>query len=266
MNPPVIDFHTHAFPDPVAAKAVPALEQAGNMKATSDGTIQGLLASMDSCGITASVICSIATRVNQFAAILQWSEKIRSKRIIPLPSLHPDDPDLVEHIHQISDQGFIGIKLHPYYQNFYLAENRLDRLYAALTDCNLLLVVHSGFDIAYPQTRRTDPEQVLLLLKKFPRLRLITTHLGGWQDWHEVERLLIGKPIHMEISFALNYLNRSQARKLLTSHPADYLLFGSDTPWVDQSTYLQQLQQLKLPPALYEKIVWKNGEKILQTS
>jgi predicted TIM-barrel fold metal-dependent hydrolase len=259
----IIDFHTHAFPDTIAVRAVPALEKAGNVQASTNGTVNGLLASMDRAGISCSVICSIATRVEQFASILDWSRQIRSERIIPLPSVHPEDPDLVPHLRAIAGAGFVGIKLHPYYQHFYLAEQRLDTLYGSLEDLGLLLVVHSGFDIAYPRDRRSDPAQVEQVLEKFPGLRLVTTHLGGWDDWDEVERLLIGKPVYMDISFALQFLTPNRARQMLTSHPSDYILFGSDSPWTDQSGYLQRLQNLELGEELQEKILGKNAEKLL---
>lgn len=259
----IIDFHTHAFPDAVAARAIPSLEQAGGIKAATDGTIRGLLASMDKAGIATSVICSIATKIEQFQSILDWSVSVQSERIIPLPSVHPYDPELVKHIKSIKDSGCKGIKLHPYYQDFFLAEKRLDPLYKAVVDSNLLLVVHSGFDIAYPRTRRTDPDQFIRVIEKFPQLRIVSTHMGGWDDWREVERLLIGKPVYLEISFALNYLSPARARRMLMAHPADYLLFGSDSPWVDQSAYLEKLGELQLDHSLYEKIVRKNGERLL---
>jgi hypothetical protein len=40
--------------------------------------------------------------------------------------------------------------------------------------------------------------------------------------------MLIGKNIYMEISFALNFLTPKQAREMITSHPPDYILFGTD--------------------------------------
>ncbi len=260
----IIDFHTHAFPDPVAARAIPSLEEAGKILACTDGTSTGLLASMDRAGIEHSVICSIATRVEQFQPILEWSKQIRSSRIIPLPSIHPEDPKLIDHLQTICEEGFSGIKLHPYYQNFFLAEDRLDPLYRAATEYGLMVVVHSGFDIAYPRIRRTDPQQALQVLQKFPELRLITTHFGGWDDWREVERLLIGRPIYMEISFALDFLEPEQVRTLINAHPADYLLFGTDSPWVDQGQYLQKLAALELDKALFDKIVSKNAATILR--
>ena len=259
----IIDFHTHAFPDPVAAKAVPSLEKAGKVKAHTDGTCSGLLASMDRAGIDASVICSIATRVEQFQAILDWSGQVRSRRLIPFPSVHPEDPLLVQHIRAIKKQGFAGIKLHPYYQDFYLGEDKMEELYRAVVDNDLLLVMHTGFDIAYPRIRRADPVQVVQVMDRFSDLKLVTTHLGGWDDWQEVQRLIIGKPIYMEISFALDFLSQQQARDLITAHPPDYILFGTDSPWADQATCLQQLQALDLEKELLEQIVRKNGERLL---
>lgn len=259
----IIDFHTHAFPEAVAAHAVPALEKAGNVQASTDGTAAGLLASMDRAGIDCSVICSIATRVEQFQPILDWSGKIRSRRLVPLPSVHPQDPELAAHVTMIKEQGFIGIKMHPYYQDFYLSEERMSGLYKAVLDNDLLLVLHNGFDIAYPRKRRTDPAQVVQLLQAFPGLKLVTTHLGGWDDWDEVERLLIGRPLYMEISFALKYLSPARARTLITSHPAGYILFGTDSPWVDQLEYLQLLQALELDEELLNRIVRENGLALL---
>jgi len=76
----IIDIHTHAFPDHIAAAAIPALEKEGDIKAYLNGTVSALLASMDRSGFDQSVLCSIATRPEQFASILDWSKAIRSLR------------------------------------------------------------------------------------------------------------------------------------------------------------------------------------------
>ncbi len=262
----IIDFHTHAFPDHIAAHALSSLEKQGNITAFTDGTCSGLTASMSRAGIARSVICSIATRVEHFKPILEWSKQIRSNTLIPLPSVHPLDPQLDNHIRNIKEQGFVGIKVHPYYQDFFLAERRMDSLYRAVIEHDLLLVTHTGFDIAYPRTRRCDPDQVRAVLKKFPDLKLITTHLGGWDDWQEVERLLIGRPVYMEISFALEFLSPARMRQMLTAHPAEYLLFGTDSPWQDQTACLRKLEFLNLSKTLMDKMLHSNGTKLLLNS
>ena len=97
----IIDFHAHAFPDEVAASAIPYLEEEGDVKANHDGRIASLLDLMDRDGVEKSVICCIATRPSQFKSIMGWSKQISSERIIPFPSFHPEDPHAVEHISQV---------------------------------------------------------------------------------------------------------------------------------------------------------------------
>lgn len=258
----IIDFHTHAFPDHLAASAIPHLEAEGNIKAFCNGTTSDLLRSMDRAGIDKSVICSIATRPHQFNSILDWSENIRSERLIPLPSVHPDAENLEEQIRIIAREGFIGIKLHPYYQNFRIDEDRLSVLYQLLIRYNLLVVMHTGFDIAFPRTDLCSPIRILNIVEKFPELKLITTHLGSWDDWDRVQELLIGKPIYMEISYALDFLDPQVAREMIINHPAQYILFGSDSPWSDQKNTLDLLEILDLEPILFDRITGGNAEQL----
>ena len=256
----IIDFHTHAFPDELAAKAIPYLEEEGNVKAFLNGTIDGLLRSMDRAGIDKSVICSIATRPRQFRSILDWSRTVRSDRIIPLPSIHPESTDLEEQIRIIAEEGFIGIKLHPYYQDFCIDDDMLTVLYGSLIRHNLLVVMHTGFDIAFPRTDLCGPPRILRVLDRFPALKLITTHLGSWDDWDKVRKMLIGKPIYMEISYALDFLDPQIAREMIINHPAEYVLFGSDSPWSDQKNTLHLLERLDLDPVLFDRITRINAE------
>ena len=124
----IIDFHTHAFPDAVAAKAIPALAKEGNVKAHTEGTAESLLASMDRAGIHTSVICSIATRPAQFEPILAWSKSIQSPRLVPLPSIHPADTDAAAKVFQLKSEGFSGVKIIQRLKKLNLNQERLNRI------------------------------------------------------------------------------------------------------------------------------------------
>lgn len=259
----IIDFHTHAFPDELAARAMQTLQAHCDVKAHLDGKVSSLLASMDICGIEKSVVCSIATKPSQFEPIFEWSRKIQSDRIIPLPSIHPDDPKCVEQIEMIKAAGFTGIKMHPFYQNFFLDEPRMLPIYEKMSDANLFLMMHTGFDIAFDRIRRCDPAKILYVIEKFGGLKLITTHLGSWEDWNEVQRLLIGKPVYMEISMTLDYIDSEIAKNMLIAHPAEYLLFGTDSPWTNQQNTLNLLKNLKLGSERENLILRGNAMRLL---
>ena len=259
----IIDFHTHAFPDAIAPKAISALEQGCGEKAHLDGTVAGLLRSMDANGIEKAVIANIATKPAQFEPIMKWSDQIRSERIIPFASVHPDDPQRLENISRITQAGFKGIKLHPYYQNFLIDEPRMYEMYARIEELGLICLVHTGFDIAFERIKRADPARIAKIGTDFPNLKFISTHLGAWEDWDDTKRLLLGKPIYIEISLSLEFLNTEKAKEMLSLHPPEYLLFGSDSPWGDQKNALEMLGNLGFDEKFYELILRNNALKLL---
>lgn len=259
----IIDFHTHAFPDAVAEKAIPFLEEKGGISAYLDGKVSSLLKSMDRAGIDKSVVCSIATKPAQFTPILEWSKSIASERLIPFPSLHPDDPAAVERVRIVKKEGFKGIKLHPYYQEFDMDEERMFPIYEKLEEYGLILVSHTGFDFAFPRVRKCEPKRIVKVLAKFPRLKLVTTHLGGWEDWEEVKKHLLGKPVYMEISFSLEFMEKEKAREILTMHPEEYLLFGTDSPWGNQEKTLESLLTLGIGQGRENLILSGNAKRLL---
>ncbi len=261
----IIDFHAHAFPDQVAASAIPYLEEEGDVKANHDGRISSLLAIMDREGVEKSVICCIATNPSQFDSIISWSRQVRSERIIPFPSFHPDDPESLTHIVQIKNEGFKGIKMHPYYQKFFLDDRKMFPAYEKINELGLILVMHTGFDIAFPRIRRCDPQQILNVMKQFPELKMVTTHLGAWQQWAEVEELLAGRNIYMDISYTLDQIDPRTARRIILKHPKEYILFGTDSPWSGPQETYKHLQALELGDEREELILRKNGLALLDS-
>ena len=260
----IIDFHTHAFPDNLAEKAIKTLEEEGGIKAHLNGKISSLISSMDTCSIEKSIVCSIATKPSQFDSILKWSREIKSDRIIPFPSFHPQDSEFAERISQIKNEGFKGIKFHPYYQNFTIDEEYLFPIYEKICREGLLLVMHTGFDFAFPFIRKADPQRIVKIKEEFPELKLVTTHLGSWQDWENVEKFIVGKRIYMEISFSLEFLKENIVKRIIVNHPEGYVLFGTDSPWTDQKQSLDLLRKLQLGEEKEKRILRDNAVKLLR--
>ena len=261
----IIDFHTHAFPDSLADRAILFLEGQGHAKAKLDGKISSLLRSMDEAGIEKSVVCSIVTKPEQYVPVFKWSGEIASDRIVPFPSVHPADPMARDRVRAIFEAGFLGLKLHPYYQSFDLDEEKAFPIYEAAQECGILLLCHTGFDLAYPRDRRCDPARIARVLREFPKLRLVTTHLGAWEDWEEVRKHLLGKPIPMETSFSIGYMGKQQVAAFLLGHPKEYILFGTDSPWAGQKESIEELRSLGLPSELEQRILFQNAERLLDS-
>ena len=237
--------------------------EVGNAKGFTDGTVGGLLRSMDAAGVEKSVICSIATKAEQFAPVLKWSLGIASDRLIPLASVHPVASDVVDQVREIKASGLKGIKIHPYYQGFDLADEVLSPFYEAVVETGLVLVSHTGFDIAFPRDRKADSDRILEVLARYPGLKFLATHFGAWSDWDDVESKLIGKPVNMEISLTLEFLPPERVRRMVLAHPADRLFFGSDSPWGTPKDLLALVRGLNLPDPLMARLLSGNALQLL---
>jgi predicted TIM-barrel fold metal-dependent hydrolase len=260
---PAVDFHVHAFTDELAPRAISRIEGLSRITSVLDGKLDSLMASMDAAGIEQSVILSIATKPAQFSSILAWSRNIASKRIIPFLSVSPADPQARDNVRLAAEEGFRGLKFHPYYQDFDLDDEAMDPVYAAMEERGLICVSHTGFDHAFPFVRRADPARVLRVLKRFPRLAFVATHLGAWRDWELAEAQLPGANLWIDTSYSLEFMPREDARRLILCFPPDRVLFGSDSPWADQGRSLALLKSLSLDTSREEAILSGNARALL---
>ena len=256
-------MHAHAFPDALASRAVAHLAAKAGVVPALDGTVGALLASMDRAGIAAAAICSIATEPSQFRAILRWSASIASDRIVPFVSVHPGSSEALEQVREAAAAGFRGVKLHPEYQDFFVDDPGLAPLYRELEAQRLVALFHAGHDIGFPDSDRAAPARFLSVHRAFPGLRLVASHLGGFRRWREVADCLVGSGVWLDTSYTLGHVPGDLLREILLGHRADRLLFGTDSPWVDQRTAIDEFRALALPPALEARILGGNARELL---
>jgi uncharacterized protein len=254
----IIDIHTHAFPDSIAEKAMSALtENSGDYKPFIGGTINDLLKSMGNSNIDAAFIANIATKPEQFEPIMKWSKSIQTNKIIPLGSVHPKSANLKNEIALIKESNFPGIKLHPMYQDFEIDDKKIYPLYEYASQSNLFILIHSGYDIAFPGNENASPNKILNVIKDFPDLKIIAAHLGGWRSWDKVVEYLVGKNVYFDTSF-IHEVDDETIYKIFNNHDSNLILFGTDSPWLDQKREVENIFKLKINDELKEKIFFKN--------
>ena len=259
----IVDFHTHAFPDKLAARAIAHLERQGGIHASLDGTVGALLDSMDRAGIAAAVVCSIATDPAQFGAILRWSSAIAGPRLIPFPSVHPAATDPASEVGLIAAAGFLGVKLHPEYQQFHIDDPGLAPLYGALEKAGLIALFHAGHDIGFPDSERAAPQRILAVHRAFPSLKIVAAHLGGYRRWEEVAAHLLGSGVWLDTCYAIGHVPERLLREILGGHRPDRILFGSDSPWTDQAAEIARIRALGLSSECTELILGGAARSLL---
>ena len=263
-----IDFHTHCFPDALAAKALPVLAAAGNIPPALDGTLAALEASMAEAGVDRSVMLQIAVKPTQNKTVNNWAiERLAlNPRVIPFGSVHPLSDDWRAELDRLAEAGVKGVKFHPEYQQVYVNDPLMLPIYDKLSALGLVAVFHAGADIGVPPPIHSRPEHFAAAVERLPRGRTVLAHFGGWKLWDDVERHLAGSHVFMDTSFCGRYMAPEKMRSLIEKHGADKFLFGSDSPWAPQTEALDDIKSLRLAPDDEAAILGGNAERLLGIS
>ncbi len=263
----IIDFHTHIFPDKIAKQAMDALAaESGDYRPCTDGTLKGLTDSMERANISASLVANIATRPNQMQSIFEFSKQIKSKSIHPLVSFHPsnDTYEVEELLGDAHQFGIRGVKMHPMYQNFDIDNKYMYGFYELIAGMGLLIMFHTGFDMAFPGNTQADVERVKKIANWFKDLTIVCTHVGGWKQWDRISCLSNCQNVYTETSLTLTEISDDEFVRALSFFDEDRILFGTDSPWSDQKEMLERTLRLKISDGLKEKMMYKNAAGLLR--
>lgn len=228
-----------------------------------DGTLGDMLRLMDRHGVEAAVLASIATKPTQAAPILQWSLQVRSPRVFPFGSAHPDSSTVAADVAAIRDAGLKGVKLHPLYQNFAVDDPRVFPLYDAIQQNDLVLLCHAGYDIGFGNVDLAAPQRFLAILDNFPKLRMVMAHLGGWKYYDRFLETICGRDVWIDTSFAAGYCTEAQRAAILSRHDSDRIVFASDSPWGGMSLQIEFVEGFPVSDELREKIFYHNAARLL---
>ena len=259
-----IDFHTHIYPDHVASKTVSAVRERALIDVYTDGTLEGLKRSMEAAGIDLSVVAAVATKPEQVPSIQQWLTAIRQPGIEPLAAMHPADPLSSAQIKMLRQEGFRGFKLHPDYQDFFVDDPRMFSLYEAVAAEGMFILFHAGVDRGLPHPVHGAPKRLATAHEAVPGLCMVVAHLGGEEAYEETALHLLGKDLYFDTSFVLRKMPATYCERFFKEHPADRLVFASDSPWTDQGEELQFLLRLPyLSESDKDKICFSNADRLL---
>ncbi len=259
----IIDFHTHAFPEKIAGRAMEKLSHAsGGLVPQTDGTIDGLKNVMKADGIDKAVALAIATNEKQQRSVNDFIISQECNEIIPFGSVFPDAPDAIEELERISALGVKGIKLHPEYQQFFVDDEKMKPLYKKISELGLIVLFHAGEDFGYPAPYHATPER-LRNAAKWIDSPMVCAHWGASCMGEDVLKYLCDIPVYFDTAFGYGTMPKDRAQRILEKKGADYILFGSDCPWHSPSWDVRMIESLDVSESDKEKIYHLNAEKLL---
>ena len=260
----MIDFHTHIFPEKIAESTISYLSGIIEKKPSFNGMQDGLLASMEEAGISCSVILPVVTKPSQFDSVNQYAARFLDGRLISFAGIHPEDADYKSKLRSLRENGFRGIKFHPDYQGVYFNDIRFKRIVECATENDLIVSVHAGIDPLSPNEVHCTPQMAAELIEDVAPTKLVLAHFGGHMMYDDVEKYLVGKHVYFDTGVMLDTIEESQFLRIVRTHGADKILFGTDGPWAGQKAYVKRMREIAFTEEEREMIFEGNAKRLLR--
>ena len=250
----IADAHCHIYPGKIAEKATAAVGAFYGAGMTTPGYPHALIESGEKIGVSHYLVCSVATKPEQSAAINDFiALKCKTyPQFLGFAALHPLQTDWNEEITRCLGLGLRGVKFHPDFQGFNIDEPAMLPVYERLREENMPILFHMGDD----RFDFSAPRRLAALLRALPGLRVIAAHFGGYQAWDEAERELGGLDVVFDTSSSLWKLSRERALRLVRAYGPERLMFGTDFPMWDHEGELTRFFSLGLTDAENERILY----------
>ena len=249
----VIDFHTHIFPDKIAEKTIAHLSALGGISPFSDGTKAGLLSKMEEAGVDVAVTLPVITNPKQFESVNRYAKEINeefsseARKLISFAGIHPLCEDIEGKMKKIKEDGFLGVKIHPDYQETFINDSAYIKIGECAKEYDLILITHAGVDVAYRGCPvRCAPNLALEFIRNVKHKKTVFAHLGGAEMADDVIKYLAGEDVYFDTAYVLRYTSCEIFKKILNIHGADKILFASDSPWSDIKNDVEILKAFSL--------------------
>jgi uncharacterized protein len=253
----IIDTHAHIFPPKIEKSATAAIRDFYDRKSMShSGSPEELLASGKRAGVGNFLVFSTATTPQQVTAINDFiiGECAEHTEFIGAGTMHAEFINFEEEINRIFKSGIKGIKFHPDFQRFDFDDERLFPVYALLEAKGMFVITHSG-DYRYTYSR---PEKVARIARKFPKLRIIAAHFGGWSMWELARQILILPNVYIDTSSTFGFGGVEPVIEGLKAFDHKHIFFGCDFPMWDHKEEINRFKALSLDTDFLEDIMYNN--------
>ena len=240
----IINAHCHIYPESIAERAVKGISDFYGIKIDANGMTSDLIKEGERFNVVHYLIQSVATKPSQVKSINEFiASEVRAHPGIftGFGTLHPDSEDLEGDLAHLLSLGLKGVKIHPDFQFFSLAEDRAIRLGEMIREAGLPVLTHCG-DFRY---KLSNPDQLRVFLDHLPK------KIAGQYD------------MYVDCSSCFRFMKKEDAVRLIRKFGAGRVLWGTDYPTWDCGSELELFDGLGLDEDEKEKILFATAAQLL---
>lgn len=208
---------------------------------TFDASVTALLEEMDAAGIHKALLLPVRNYAsNQFIAqtVGQWPARFIGFGNL---SVHSWRDDLKE----VLDLGLCGIKFHPRMQIETLEQWDQSGILSNLEVAGLVLNVCGWLQSRTIPISQLTPLVVDVIAKKYPRLQIILSHLGGHHYWDAFFAARSNPNLYLDTSYFTEFFEKTSLERDFYHSVAKIdqkIIYGSDFPEVSPSADLKRFR------------------------
>ncbi|GAA2411241.1 TatD family hydrolase [Actinomadura vinacea] len=258
----IIDAHCHVWPDEMARRVL--ADRPVGLDAVHDGTLDGLRRTMDAAGIDKAMTLAVANVARSVRRTNEFIGGVDRSRFIPFGTVHPELP-VEENLAALQDNGVVGVKLHPLFQDVSFADARVRELLTTLAEAGIPVIAHVGCGGDRAANERGASRHLPGLVAGTPGLTFIAAHFGGYHDLDAAEEWSVGAGVHLETSWppSVGELPANRIREIIRRHGADRVVYGSDWPMTDPAAEIAAIRSLGLTPEEEAGVLGGNLARLL---
>jgi len=264
---PIIDFHTHIFPEPLYAAIKSWFVNNVNWEFYFKGNSMEAFKFLDDIPNIEKFVAfgyahkpGISLKLNEFYVNL----KSISEKVMPLATIHQED-DVITVANMAFDSGLAGFKIHCQVQKVSPSDKRFEPLYKIVQERDGFILFHAGtapFPSGY-----TGFVEFSKFLKKFPKVKTVVAHLGAFESENFLKAAIDYENLYLDTSYAFiaNPTNRIDAPLKLIEQASNKIFYGSDFPGICHSYEdgVKALLKLNLDEQTLDKIFYFNARDFL---
>jgi predicted TIM-barrel fold metal-dependent hydrolase len=208
-------------------------------------------------------------------AVVEATRSLPQIQVVAGVSYAALSADAIAELRELLQEGAIrGLKLYPGYEPFYPADPKLEPVYQLAESFGVPVMIHSG-DTYAPRgkVKYAHPLHIDEVAVDHPGVNFVICHIGNpWiRDCMEV--VYKNSNVYTDISGLVlgdfsdrfeAYMCRELQDMLVYGVEADYVLFGTDWPLASMQSYLQFMDELKIPLKEKRKIMYENAARLFR--
>lgn len=174
----------------------------------------------------------------------------------------------------LEDGSVRGLKLYPGYEPFYPSDPKLDPVYALAAEMQVPVMIHCGDTFTSKgKLKYAHPLNVDDVAVDHPDTNFVICHLGSpwFRDCMEV--VYKNSNVYTDISGLVlgnftdrfeSYMHKQLQEMLTYGVEPDKVLFGTDWPISSMESYLEFMEELKIPAKERQKIMYENAARLFK--